>query len=161
MTINLINEKMLGHWDVSPTLSQCEFQFGHRLIYVQHPKGVSPQKYITKAQQSIVDVWNDIMNAISFAEEISRTQIPDFWKVHDAINKLGKLLDVYSIHFNLDESSAIYAIGKNHEFDFEYITYAEDDFFMEKPLKNILPEFPDNMMLSIRRLGNCNFTFDC
>ena len=49
------------------------------LVYVQYPKGQPRMPYIARAQATIVEVWNDIENAIHFAEQFSRGLIPAFW----------------------------------------------------------------------------------
>lgn len=153
MVIDLISSPMLGYWDVSPAISQCEYQFGRRLVYVQHPKGESPAAYIAKAQETVVQAWNDIENVVRFAEQLSRQLIPEFWKAHDESEKPGARFDVYSIHYDLDDPCPTYMVGKNHDFNFEYVTYAEEDLWKENPIKVDLPEPQDNFFISIRRLG--------
>lgn len=157
MVIDLISEPMLGHWDVSPSISQCEYQLGQRLIYVQHPKDQSPSPYIAKAQKTIAVAWNDIENAVRFAEQLSRHLIPYFWRVHDQSNKPGKRFDIYSIHYGLNAPYPTYVVGKNQDFDFEYITYAEEDLWKENPIITELPEPPDNFWLIIKRIGANHF----
>lgn len=157
MLIDLISEPMLGHWDASPSISQCEYQFGQRLIYVQHPKGESPVSYIAKAQETVKAAWSDIENAVRFAEKLSRHMIPDFWKMHDESHKPGARFDVYSIHYDLDSPYPTYVVGKNHDFDFEYIAYAEEDLWKENPIATELPEPPDNFWVSIKRMGESRF----
>lgn len=157
MVIDLISEQMLGHWDVSPSVSQCEYQFGQRLVYVQHPKGESHTPYIAKAQETIAVAWNDIENAVRFAEQLSRHLIPDFWRAHDASDKLGARFDVYSIHYDLNAPYLTYVIGKNHDFDFECIAYAEEDQWKENPISAELPEPPDNFWVLIKRIGANHF----
>lgn len=153
MVIDLGRERMLGHWDISDSVSQCEFQFGQRLIYVQHPKNEPPQSYVAAAQNIVADVWEDIDNAVSFAENLSRTLLPDFWRAHDESNKAGVRFDVYSIHFNLNDPHPVYTIAKNHDFEFEYVSYAEDDLWKENPIRKALPEPPENLWISVRRLA--------
>lgn len=157
MLIDLISERMLGHWDVSHSVSQCEFQFGGRLVYVQHPKNESPQPYIFKAQQMVTAAWNDIENAVHFAEQRSRHLEPEFWKVHDESQKPGLRFNVYSIHFDITDPYPTYVVGKNHDFDFQFITYAEEDLWRECPITTELPEPYDNCWLIIRRLGHNHF----
>ena len=156
MVIDLMSEGMLGHWDVSPSISQSEYQFERRLVYVQHPKGESPALYIAKAQETVEAAWSDIENVVHFAEKLSRHLIPDFWIMHDESHKPGARFDVYSIHYDLDAPYPTYVVGKNHDFDFEYIDYAEDDLWKESPISTELPEPPDNFWLLIKRTGaNC------
>jgi hypothetical protein len=156
MVIDLERESMLGHWDVNNTTSQCEFQFGQRLIYVQHPKYESPKPYLAAAQQVVGDTWTDISDAVSFAEELSRKLIPDFWEVHDQSQKAGSRFDVYSIHFDLNDRYPVYTIGVNHNFEFEVVAYAEDDLWQENPIRKALPEPPENFWICVRRVGkNC------
>lgn len=157
MLINLLTKSMLGHWDVSTSVSQCEYQFGQRLVYVQHPKSEPHGPYVTKAQETIVSVWNDIENAIHFAEQHSRQLLPDFWAAHDASDKPGVRFDVYSIHYDLDDQWPTYTIGRNHDFDFEYVSFAEDDLWKESPVTKALPEPPDHFWISLRHLGANHF----
>lgn len=157
MVIDIISESMLGHWDVSSSVSQCEYQFGQRLVYVQHPKGESHSPYITKAQETVTVAWNDIENAVRFAEQLSRHLIPDFWRVHDKSGKPGARFDVYSIHYELDAPYPTYVIGMNHDFEFECIAYAEEDLWKENPIATELPEPPDNFLVLIKRIGANHF----
>lgn len=53
LAIDLVSKSILGHWDVSSAVSQCEYQFGQRLIYVQHPKYDSYVPYVEQAQETI------------------------------------------------------------------------------------------------------------
>lgn len=57
LAIDLVSKSILGHWDVSSAVSQCEYQFGQRLIYVQHPKDDSYMPYVKQAQETIKAVW--------------------------------------------------------------------------------------------------------
>jgi len=157
MNIDLFSESMLGHWDVSPSISQCEYQFGQRLVYVQHPKGKSQAAYIANAQETITAAWNDIGNAVRFAEKFSRRLIPAFWKSHDESEKPGARFDVYSIHYNLGNPHPVYTIGINHDFDFHYLAYAEADLWKESPTRIELPEPPDGFLISLKRLGQDHF----
>ncbi|MEQ9724793.1 hypothetical protein ABRP29_04070 [Pseudomonas sp. WHRI 8822A] len=157
MVIDLTSKPMLGHWDVSSSISQCEYQFGKRLIYVQHPKDESPKLYLLRAQETVEAAWSDIDNAVFFAEELSRYLLPDFWGTHDESNKAGTRFTVYSIHYNLDTPYPIYAIGKSHDFVFEYTSYAEDDLWQESPITTNLPEPPDNFWISIKRIKENHF----
>lgn len=157
VVIDLISEPMLGHWDVSPFVSQCEYQIEQRLVFVQHPKGVSHLPYIAKTQKTIAETWEDIQNAVRFAEQLSRRLIPDFWKAHDESHKASARFDVYSIHYDIDDPCPTYTVGKSHDFDFENVTYAEDDLWRENPITTELPEPPDNFLVSIRRLGANHF----
>lgn len=83
--------------------------------------------------------------------------IPEFWKAHDESNKPGARFDVFSIHYDVDDPYPTYMVGKDHDFDFEYISYAEEDLWKENPIKVGLPEPPDDFFISIRRLGANHF----
>jgi hypothetical protein len=157
MHINLLSESMLGHWDISTSVSQCEYQFGQRLVYVQHPKGKPHGLFVEKAQESIALAWSDIENAIYFAEQHSRKLLPVFWVAHDASGKPGARFDVYSIHYDMDDPRPVYMIGVSHDFDFEYASFAEDDFWNESPITLALPEPPENFWISLRHLGANHF----
>ena len=148
---------MIGHWDVSPAVSQCEYQFGRRLVYVQYPKGQPREPYIAKAQASLGQVWHDIENAIRFAEQFSRGLIPGFWKAHDESDKPGARFEVYAIYYQAGEPHPMYTVGRNHDFDFEYVTFAEWDFWKEEPVTIKLPEPPEHLFIHVRRLGRNRF----
>lgn len=105
--IDLRSKSPLGEWDVSADISQCEYQFGQRLIYVQHPKGDSPRRYVEAAQCWVRDAWLDIDAAVKFAEARSKPLFPEFWEFHKRSGHPGALLDVYSIHFNSRRASHV------------------------------------------------------
>ena len=153
ISVDLLKKGMLGHWDVNPSVSQCEYQFGRRLIYVQHPKSEFVQPYIEAAQLQVHDAWRDIDGAVRFAEEQSRPLIPDFWEAHDRSGKAAPRFDVYSIHFNYPDSRPIYYVSSNHDFDYSYTRYDEYDLWQESPITEQLPEPPDHFFIQVRRLG--------
>lgn len=155
--IDLESEPMLGHWDVSDAVSQCEFQFGRRLIYVQHPKNESPDKFVQAAQRQISEVWLDIDNAVAFAERLTRTMLPEFWEAHDRSTRSGRRLDVYSLHFDLVPKFPRYTISKSHDFDYTFVRYEEHDLWKADSIQEVLPEPPDDLWLSVRRLGSGEF----
>ncbi|MED5523770.1 MAG: hypothetical protein VX447_03330 [Pseudomonadota bacterium] len=157
MVIDLISKSMLGYWDVSPSISQCEYQVGKRLIYVQYPKNELPAPYLARAQETVEAVWSDIENAVLFAEQVSRHFLPEFWKIHDECTKPGARFDVYSIHYNLNIPTPIYVIGKSHDFNFEYTCYDEEDLWEESPIAKNLPKPPDNFWMSIKRIKENHF----
>jgi hypothetical protein len=154
---NLTDDALIGHWDVSPTVSQCEYQFGRTLVYVQYPKGQPRGPYIAKAQENLGQVWADIANAIRFAEELSRGLIPGFWEAHDKSQRAGERFSVYAIHYGVGDAFSGYTVGQNHDFEFDYVTFAEWDFWKEEPITISLPQPPDPFYLKIRRLGSNRF----
>ena len=157
LAIDLVSKSILGHWDVSSAVSQCEYQFGQRLIYVQHPKDDSYVPYVEQAQETINAVWNDIEHAVRFAEEFSRRLLPEFWREHDKSGKPGMRFDVYSIHYDLNASHPIYVIGKSNDFGFEHMAYDEDDLCQASPKLTELPEPPENFWLSVSWIGGRKF----
>ncbi|ALI04869.1 hypothetical protein C1Y08_05430 [Pseudomonas sp. FW306-02-F02-AA] len=53
MDINLLTETMLGHWRTPSGVWQCEFQFGSRLIYVEHYDDEPPRARLAAAQRVV------------------------------------------------------------------------------------------------------------
>ena len=53
MQIDLLKESLLGHWETTAGVLQCELQFGSRLVYVQHPSNEPPQRRLATAQQGV------------------------------------------------------------------------------------------------------------
>ncbi|XAH23716.1 hypothetical protein AAFF27_00575 [Xylophilus sp. GW821-FHT01B05] len=157
MNIDLTSEPMLGHWDVTNSVSQCEYQFGSRIIYVQYPKNERPITYIQAAQLQVQDAWRDIKNAVAFAEQLSRPLMPEFWKIHDSSGKPGPRLDAYSINFKFPDNRPTYTVSRSHDFDFSYERYEEADLWSQTAITELLPEPPDNLWLYVRRLGPNHF----
>jgi hypothetical protein len=153
VNIDLTTKAMLGHWDVTPDLSQCEYQFGRRLIYVQHPKDKPWQPYIEAAQTQVESAWADIAAAVAVAEQLSRSVIPEFWEVHDRSGRPGARLDAYSLHFGYPDSRPIFYIARNHDFEYSYIRYDECDLRQDSPITEDLPTLPDRFFIEVRRLG--------
>ena len=69
MAINLLTESMLGHWRAPSGVWLCEFQFGSRLIYVEHRNGESPDRRLAAAQRLVNAAWEDLPQALMFAEK--------------------------------------------------------------------------------------------
>ena len=133
---------MLGHWDISCSVSQCEYQFGRRLVYVKHPKEESPMSCIAAAQAMLADVWAEIEGARPFADQASRRMLPDFWAIHDASGKSGFRFDVYSIHFGLPGQRPVYTVSTSQDFEFSYVRFDEADLWEQEPIVEQLPEPP-------------------
>lgn len=151
--VDLNSAPMIGHWDVSPEISQCEFQIGSKLVYVEHLKSESELAYVAKAGETLTETWDDIANAVAFAEALSRPMLPEFWTAHDESGKLGPRLNVFDVRYRLDEPVPIYTVGQNPRFEYEYIKYAADDYYEEVPISAELPAVPDQFFLHVRRLG--------
>ena len=155
--LDLFRTPMLGHWDVNCSVSQCEYQFGRRLVYVQHPKEESPTSCIAAAQAMLADVWADIDGARAFAERASRPMLHDFWAIHDASGKSGFRFDVYSVRFGLPGQRPTYTISTSRDFEFSYVRFDEFDVWKEEPIVEQLPEPPSDFWMHVSHNGPSDF----
>lgn len=157
MHIDLLNEAMLGHWESAVGVMQCELQFGSRLIYVQHPGNEPPRRRLAMAQQQVQATWNDIPQALAFAEQWCEPAIRQVWQLYRQGTLGCPPLEVYSIHFELDSPCPSYSISLNPDFDWDASVMVVDELGQEQrvPLAEYEPEA--EFWLSVRRLGAGHF----
>ncbi|QZI68355.1 hypothetical protein K5F93_18230 [Pseudomonas protegens] len=157
MQIDLLNESLLGHWETSAGVMQCELQFGCRLIYVQHPTNELPQRRLAAAQQQVQAAWDDISLALAFAEQLCEPGIRKLWQWYAQGTLSLPPLEVYSIHFELDSPYPSYSLSLNPDFNWEASVRLEDELGQEhlQPLAQYEPR--ENFWLSVRRLGAGQF----
>lgn len=136
--LNLLNEKPLNRYENDEFLID-EFQIGTTLIFVEYPKNKPIDEFIQKAQCQLKEVWQDMDNAVLFAEKLLKNQYPDSFKEYDDSQCVDRVLAVYSIRFNTD--AVIYDIGENYDWDTEWQ----------------MPDFPDDWFVQITRLSLNNF----
>lgn len=157
MKIELLDQHMIGHWDVSPSITQCEFQFATTLIYVEHAKGQSPAARIALAQQTVQATWDDLPAALTFAEQVSRPQMSEFWTLYAHNQLQGSPLMVYSIHYTLASPSPEYSLSYNPDFPWELEVFAPDDLLHERPIPLERYAPADDVWFSVWRLGAGHF----
>lgn len=131
MNIDLLSESMLGHWRVRTGVAQCEFQFGTRLIYVQHPECESPRIRLAMVQSLVQAAWDDLPAVVRFAERHCETHMAELMQLCRAYAPSGAPLFVFSIHLELDNPNPSYTLGKNPDFDWDLICNDEvEDFWL-------------------------------
>ena len=160
MLINLLAAQPLGQWDINEHTSQLEFQFGGWLIYVQHPKGTSSSPALQAAQLQIQQVWDDMPNAIVFAEAWFRTKHPEFWNAWDKAKEPKYPLIAYSIAFCIGEDYPCYYIARDPCYEFEYFIPDEFDLWQQDSVRIELPYFPESDAVLIRRIGSHQFSLN-
>lgn len=81
--MSLSPEKAIGNYPIAtPGMSQYEYQIGSTLIFVQYPTANSVTPYLDRAQNMIQAVWDDIPNAILYAEQVFKSGRPDGWEIY-------------------------------------------------------------------------------
>ncbi|ROM80283.1 hypothetical protein BK654_05175 [Pseudomonas brassicacearum] len=160
MDINLLTESMLGHWRASSGVWQCEFQFGSRLIYVEHHNGETPCARLGAVQRVVKAVWDDLPHALKFAEQHCKTQMPELMRLYEAHMLGDSPLFVYSIHFNLDKPYPSYAVSKNPDFDWERILTYEDELCQDHSVCMEQFEPRDDFWVYVRRVGFQQFELE-
>lgn len=159
MHIELTPLHMIGHWEASPVVSQCEFQFGTRLIYVQHPSGEPPETYLRAAQSLVQAAWDDIENAIAFARQSIRPRNPKLWQLLDADSVLGSPLEVFSILIALG-SNPSYTLSWNPDFNWQQVVYGDFDTWKGSPIPLQRHKADTDLWLSVTRVGPGHFELD-
>ena len=160
MDINLFTESMLGHWETRSGIWQCEYQFGQLLIYVEHRKGELPHERLVAAQRIVQAVWDDLPEALAFAEQRCKTRVPDFWRLYERNAQQGSPLCVFSIRFCLDGPHPSYGVSKSPEFDWDRLMIEVDERGQEHTISLAQYEPADSFWLNIQRLGARNFRCD-
>ena len=157
MHIDLLRKSPICHWDINASISQYEFQFGSRLIFVEYPKGSSPTPSLQAAQLLVQRVWDDSQNAITCAEPWFRAKHPDFWKAWDKATAPKHPLIVYSIRFGTGNAHPTYLIGRDPLYDFTGIFHDENDLWDQDGTKAELPYFADSERIVVERITNGQF----
>ncbi|MCO7612777.1 hypothetical protein NJH83_21320 [Pseudomonas chlororaphis] len=157
MQIDLLNEAMLGHWETGTGVMQCELQFGGRLVYVQHPDNEPPQRRLAIAQQGVQAAWDDIPQALAFAEQLCEPGIRQVWQLYKQGSVSCPPLEVYSIHFEIDSPYPSYSISQTPQFDWNTRVIVEDELGDEHSIHLLQFEPQKNFWLSVRRLGAGQF----
>ncbi|MDF2399042.1 hypothetical protein GWQ44_26150 [Pseudomonas sp. 3MA1] len=160
MQIDLLNESLLGHWETSAGVLQCELQFGSRLVYVQHPSNEPPQRRLTAAQQGVQAVWDDIPQALAFAERLCVPGMRKAWQLYAQGLLSCPPLEVYSIHFQINSPYPSYTISQNPDFDWGTSLTVEDEQGQVHRLSLAEYEPGEDFWLSVRRLGVGQFQSD-
>lgn len=153
MDINLLTESMLGHWRAPSGVWQCEFQFGSRLIYVQHHNDEPPCARLAAAQRAIKAAWDDLPQALKFAEQHCKAQMPELMRLYETHMPWESPLFAYSIHFDLDKPYPSYAISKNPDFDWDRILIDEDELCQDHSVCMEQYEPRDDFWVCVRRVG--------
>ncbi|OPA85750.1 hypothetical protein BFW87_26860 [Pseudomonas fluorescens] len=117
MQIDLLNEPMLGHWQLPSGIWQCEFQFGSRLIYVQHRNGETPHARLVAVQSVVQAAWDDLPGVLKFAGQRCKVPMADVVALFERHGLAQSPLLVYSIHFELDKACPIYTLSTDPAFD--------------------------------------------
>lgn len=160
MDINLLTESMLGHWRAPSGVWQCEFQFGNRLIYVEHHNGEPPCARLDAAQRVVSDMWDDLPQALRFAEQHCKVLMPELMRLYETHMLWESPLFVYSIHFELDKPYPSYAISKNPDFNWDRILIDEDELSQEYSVCMEQYEPRDDFWIYVRRLGFQQFELE-
>lgn len=153
MHIDLLKSSPIGEWDIDGFTSQLEYQFGAKPIYVQYSKGTDLALVLQKAQAYVQQVWDDMPNAIDFAELRFRAKHPEFWTVWDQATDPAHPLIVFSIHFDVGEARPRYRIAREPGYQFECVIHDKNDLWQQDSERAELPYFPDTDAVLVRRLG--------
>ncbi|MBG6287920.1 MULTISPECIES: hypothetical protein [Pseudomonas] len=160
MRIELIASQMLGFWNSCGEVSQCEFQFGQRLIYVAHPTGEASESYLRAVRPLAQAAWDDIDAVIAFTWETVRPGEPELWQLLESATCRGSPLEVFSIHIAAGNSTASYTLSWNPDFDWRQEVYGEFDTWKESPIALQRFEPEKDLWLSIRRHGDGRFELE-
>lgn len=160
MQIDLLKESLLGHWETTVGVLQCELQFGSRLVYVQHPSNEPPQRRLATAQQGVQAAWDDIPQALAFAERLCVPGMRKVWQLYAQGLLSCPPLEVYSIHFEINSPYPSYTISQNPDFDWETSLTVEDEQGQVHRLSLAEYEPGEDFWLSVRRLGAGQFQSD-
>ncbi|MBD9516613.1 hypothetical protein [Pseudomonas sp. PDM22] len=160
MHIELLPLQMIGHWEPSPGVSQCEFQFGQRLIYIEHPSSRALEPFLRAAQPLAQAAWNDIEAVIAFAQRTLRPGEPELWQLLEAATFMGSPLEVFSIHIDAVSGTVAYTLSWNPDFDWQQQVYDELDTWKDSPISLQRFEPESDLWLSIRRICAGDFELE-
>ncbi|KPG96561.1 hypothetical protein [Pseudomonas sp. RIT-PI-r] len=157
MGINLLTESMLGHWRAPSGNWQCEFQFGTRLIYVEHHNDEPPRARLVAAQRMVNAAWDDLPQVLKFAEQHCKAKMPELMRLYETRMPWESPLFVYSLHFDIDKPYPSYAISKNPDFDWDCILIDEDEWCQEHSVRMEQYDPGDDYWVYVRRVGYQQF----
>ncbi|MDH1011365.1 hypothetical protein N5J43_24570 [Pseudomonas nicosulfuronedens] len=157
MRIELNASHILGFWGSCGEVSQCEFQFGQRLIYVAHPAGEASEPYLREVQSLVQAAWDDIEAVIAFTRETVRPGEPELWRLLESAACRGSPLEVFSIHIAAGNGTASYTLSWSPDFDWRQVVYDEFDTWKESPISLQRFEPKKDLWLSIKRCGAGRF----
>lgn len=160
MDIKLLTNSMLGHWESHSDISQCEFQFDACLIYVQHLSHEKPVVRLNALQKQAQCAWDEIPQALKFAEQRLKKHAPELMRLCEAHAALKAPLTVYAISFEIDKPYPSYDIGKNHDFDWDDALIKEDVFLREAGAFKAQYEKWDDFQVCVSRTGFQQFEWD-
>ncbi|WP_193452348.1 hypothetical protein [Pseudomonas nitroreducens] len=160
MHIELLTAQMIGHWESSPGVHQCEFQFGSRLIYVEHPSSEPPEPSLQVALPLARAAWNDIDAVVAFAQLTLRPGDPELWRLLESATRMGSPLDVFSIHISEGGGLVSYTLSWNPDFDWRQMLYDEFDTWKESPISLQRFEPEKDLWLGIRRHSDGRFELE-
>lgn len=160
MHIELIPQHLLGFWNSCGESSQCEFQFGNRLIYITHPAGEVSKPHLLVAQPLAQAAWDDIESVIAFTREKVRPGEPELWQLLESATCSGSPLEVFSIHIDAVSGMVAYTLSWNPDFDWRQEVYDEFDTWQDSPisLQQFAPE--GDLWVNIRRLCSGGFELE-
>lgn len=126
-----------------------EFQTGRSLIRVPCSSRTREAEYLRRADLIFQKVWLEVPAVVALAESHSRTLIPDFWAAHDNSKREGPRLSLWAMTITPDDGSVQFVVSRNHDFDYESVTFARDDYLRNEPI--FLPALPEGHRVLIRR----------
>ncbi|MCA8244151.1 hypothetical protein [Burkholderia sp. AU32262] len=156
----LRDHRPLGVFSDGGGYFRSEYQIGKRLVWVRCRHRLDCLECVGKADEILADIWAAMPDAIALAEDYSRTEIPDFWSMHDMSKREGARLDVWGITTTPDLGEARFDISRNYNFDYLSPTFFKDDYWNEEPV--LLPELPDryHVYLIRNRSGQLSVAID-
>ncbi len=113
-----------------------EFQVGRTLVWIMIPESGKRIDWLERGDGLFGDLWRGRDRVLAFAQQQSRTVLPDFWTAHDLAGTSAGQLMVWGIWIDPEDGSAVYEVNQNHAF-----ASARTD----------LPEYPEDVPVMVRR----------
>lgn len=159
--MSLSPEKAIGNYPIAtPGMSQYEYQIGSTLIFVQYPTANSVTPYLDRAQNMIQAVWDDIPNAILYAEQVFKSGRPDGWEIYykkkypETEYRTGHWLIVIGITFSADQNNPVYYISTDPSAHQNLVVFDTEDYEKDYPKEFSLNDSP---CMNIQRLSKNSF----